>query len=356
MPMTPRHQPNIDIAGSIGGLGDALQQGLEFGRKRRIERATRQAFQEGIPTGPDGTPDYTAMAARLFQLGDVDTGLGLTRLAETQLQNEFLRGKPQFVGGPRGSQYVVTGDPNAPLQEVVSPEPERPIVAPSTSDVIDPNTREVIRKGRRQRSSTQERQLVSAQDELTNLGPAIDLLEEANRLIDQGVFQGYGSGARTAIGANLPEDLTPDALRNVLPDKATAERTQRYQQIMSIQAVEQMANSLKGATSDRDVATFLRLVADPNAATSTKLAATKQLLTKLKANRDLLSNRVKSLETIDQPAEDDVTAGPAEDAGAEPPDASGGDYPVGTIIDNPATGQSMIMTVEGWVPYDEGAQ
>jgi hypothetical protein len=97
MPIAPRHQPNIDIAGSIGGLGDALIGGLEYGQKRKIDRATRAALAGGLGTGPGGGPDYMTAAARILQGGgDVETALTLARLAEVQERTNWERNQPDW--------------------------------------------------------------------------------------------------------------------------------------------------------------------------------------------------------------------------------------------------------------------
>ena len=84
MPIAHQQRPNIDIAGSIGGLGDALIGGLEYGQKRKSDRATREAFSEPVYNA-DGTMNYAAMAGKIAQSGgDIDTALTLTRLAEVQ--------------------------------------------------------------------------------------------------------------------------------------------------------------------------------------------------------------------------------------------------------------------------------
>ena len=96
MPIAPRQRPNIDIAGSIGGLGDALIGGLEYGTKRKADRATKAAFQEPVYNA-DGTMNYAAMAGKIAQGGgDIETALTLTRLAEVQAQNAWQRGQPDW--------------------------------------------------------------------------------------------------------------------------------------------------------------------------------------------------------------------------------------------------------------------
>jgi len=102
MPMRQEVRPNIDIAGSISGLGDALQQGMEFGQKRRVDKATRAALASGLTTGPDGLPDYMSAAGNILAGGgDTDTALTLARLAEAQNERNWQHNQPHYmdIGG-----------------------------------------------------------------------------------------------------------------------------------------------------------------------------------------------------------------------------------------------------------------
>jgi hypothetical protein len=126
MPMRQEVRPNIDIAGSIGGLGDALQQGMEFGQKRRVDKATRAALAQGLTTGPDGLPDYMTAAGNILAGGgDTDTALTLARLAEAQNQRLWQQNQPdwQVVNGSLYNLRNLGGQPRgAPTQPQAGPQ------------------------------------------------------------------------------------------------------------------------------------------------------------------------------------------------------------------------------------------
>jgi hypothetical protein len=106
MPMRQEVRPGIDIAGSISGLGDALQQGMEFGQKRRVDKATRAALAQGLTTGPDGLPDYMSAAGNILAGGgDTDTALTLARLAEAQNERNWQHSQPIYRQGADGGLY-----------------------------------------------------------------------------------------------------------------------------------------------------------------------------------------------------------------------------------------------------------
>ena len=127
MPMRQEVRPNIDIGGSIAGLGDALQQGMEFGQKRRVDRATRAALASGLTTGPDGLPDYMAAAGNILAGGgDTDTALTLARLAEAQNQRLWQQNQPDWQV-VNGSLYNLKGMGG---QRTAQPGPASPQAGP----------------------------------------------------------------------------------------------------------------------------------------------------------------------------------------------------------------------------------
>jgi hypothetical protein len=137
MPMRQEVRPNIDIAGSIGGLGDALQQGMEFGQKRRVDKATRAALASGLTMGPDGLPDYMTAAGNILQGGgDTDTALTLARLAEAQNERQWQHNQPNWVD-VGGDLY----DTNSPAFRQATgrqdTQPQQEPVAPSAGDQSD---------------------------------------------------------------------------------------------------------------------------------------------------------------------------------------------------------------------------
>lgn len=155
MPMRQEVRPGIDIAGSIGGLGDALQQGMEFGQKRKIDRATRAALASGLTTGPDGLPDYMAAAGNILAGGgDTDTALTLARLAEAQNQRLWQQNQPdwQMVGpdlynlNPRAQprpaptqQQPGPQEPTSDQTDYQPPAPDQP--APTEPEQLQPTVR-----------------------------------------------------------------------------------------------------------------------------------------------------------------------------------------------------------------------
>ena len=101
----------------------------------------------------------------------------------------------------------------------------------------------------------------------------MSLLDEAQALTThpKGIHAGPQAGGTQTIGENVPGFLQK-AIPGVLPDPETTQNTQRFNQIMGEQALEQLTK-MKGASSDRDVAINFKIVNDPNATLDNKKKA-----------------------------------------------------------------------------------
>lgn len=71
-------QTNADF--DLGKINKSYWEGQDQYAKNQL----REAFKDGVPVGPDGQPDYGAMAKVLFQKGDIAGGVGLAGAAAGQ--------------------------------------------------------------------------------------------------------------------------------------------------------------------------------------------------------------------------------------------------------------------------------
>ena len=326
MPIAPRDRPNIDIAGSISGLGDALQQGLEYGQKRRVDRATRAAFAGGIPTGPDGMPDYMAAAGQILQGGgDMDTAMTLARLAEAQNERNWQHNRPDWqtvdgslynlndLGGQRGGQQAGpqagAGQPSQPdygqpdyapeepEQQADSggpepvirgkPEKKRPIVINDTA--YDPDTMEPIVTAPpeiKPLGASDRKAIRTAGEQNVQLKSTVAALNRALELNDK-IFTGAGAEGRQWLGTQLPDALVPD----VVADPRQAQQTEEWRSLMKPEAIAAMANSLSGATTDFELRQFVELMADPKTTAKTRSALITRML-KLAEERQAFNEEV----------------------------------------------------------------
>lgn len=125
---------NQIIAGGAGAGTTADFSGipkiLDYFYKGRDEAAKndlRNVFKDGVPTGPDGQPDFAAMGKALFQQGDIASGTSLSNL---DLQRQQLKlgqdasakmGQMESGGQPPQGQPVLPPSVNRSGSAVVAP-------------------------------------------------------------------------------------------------------------------------------------------------------------------------------------------------------------------------------------------
>jgi hypothetical protein len=118
---------------------------------------------------------------------------------------------------------------------------------------------------------------------------AIGDLKEARDLLGPegtGIRAGAGGGS-TQIGAKWGGDALG------LSDPKLTQRTERYNQIMSAEAITTMAEKLKGASTDFEMRQFIALMNDPNAEGKTKKQALDNMIAKAEAHAALQQDQLK---------------------------------------------------------------
>jgi len=123
------------------------------------------------------------------------------------------------------------------------------------------------------------------QDEYVNTATSANQLRRAAKLLGEGINTGYTAGARTMYGnAGLPGG-----------DKLSASRTKEYNSIMSQEAIAAMSQSLKGATTDTEMARFIENMNDPTLDPMVKQIQINTMLAKVEAYQRLQTDRITEL-------------------------------------------------------------
>lgn len=137
-------------------------------------------------------------------------------------------------------------------------------------------------------TTTDKKAIMDAEDAIPALSSTLKAVNDAIALVPK-AYHGPGS-ARFGDVATGASQL-PIVGRMVGKDTAaTAEATKRLNQLLSEQAINQMAQTLSGATTNEEMARFVKILADPNSPADAKLEvldrmktlASQQLATKQK--------------------------------------------------------------------------
>ena len=142
--------------------------------------------------------------------------------------------------------------------------------------------------------STARKAIYEAQDELPNIRGSIDLLNEAKTLLgtaqQPGIYTGYGAQLRSDFNQSAPSILP-----NLISDPQIAQNTQRYNQIMTAEAISAMSQSLKGATTNEEMARFIKIINDPHTQLAVKIRAIDQMLTAAQRHYKNKEDRIREL-------------------------------------------------------------
>jgi hypothetical protein len=172
-------------------------------------------------------------------------------------------------------------------------------------------------------SPAEQKAINEQEDKNIDLQSTVAGLKEARALLDHpdGVYSGAGASAKEFLGRNLP-----GVGEYLGTDKATTERTNRYNQIVNAQALD-LLSQLKGASSDRDMNWAISILNDKGSSLENKKRALDVLVVKVEAHRQASEQRLKAMGREPVKVE---TPAPAGGAPAAPAAASGGVQSVAT--------------------------
>lgn len=142
-------------------------------------------------------------------------------------------------------------------------------------------------KGDNRASATQLKELWKSEDELPVIDNTISALNRALELNDK-TFTGYTAGLRGSIGAKMPGG-------GYIVDPSAAAATEEWGKIMSMEAIQNMASTLKGATTDKELRDFVSILADPNTLPDIRRRTIERMLTLSQRVKEIKQNRVNEL-------------------------------------------------------------
>lgn len=239
-----------DITPSLANLVNTVNQGQE----RAFQRKTLADLGKGIA---DGTLSYDQAAGRLLAAGDRAGALSLAQLGMNQANQQYTRSadarnfdfRQQEARREQANQ-----DRNFNLQTTRYEEPAQ--IKTLRAAGIDPASPEG-RKALFPRtdtpiSATDKKAIFQAEDAIPAIQGTIENLNRALELNDK-TFSGFGAGARGDIASKLPSSIAPKG----------ALETAEWSKIMGPEALQSMASTLKGATTDFELRKFIEMLGDP---------------------------------------------------------------------------------------------
>lgn len=236
--------PNVLQSLMMGGDG--------YDRSRKMQREGQQddARRLAAETILSGGDNRSALA-RLIQGGDIAGANAVANFGNQASDQEYKQG------------MLKVAQQNASRQEV---PPQLQLLRASG---IDPTSAEG-RKALFPRtdtpiSATDKKAIFEAEDAQPQLTGTLEALKRAKE-INSDTFQGAGASARAWLGTKLPDMMVPD----FVADPKRAKITEEWQKTMGPEALQSMANTLKGATTDFELKKFIDMLADPSTTAETR--------------------------------------------------------------------------------------
>jgi hypothetical protein len=269
-------------------------------RQRRQDDA-RAVAAEALRNGQD---PRSALAA-LIGAGDTQGANALANYGNQSLDQQYKMGMLDVA-----RQNAARQETPAPLQ----------ILKASGIDPASPEGRKALfPKTDTPISATDKKAIFEAEDAVPALKGTVENLNRALELNNK-TFSGAGAGTRAAIGSNLPDWMVPD----FVADRKTADATTEWQKIMGPEALQAMASTLKGATTDFELRKFIEMLGDPQTPPKVREGVINRMKTLVERKMQLQESRVRDLRggTYFKPDGGSSPASPAGPAGAVPPAAA----------------------------------
>jgi hypothetical protein len=310
------------------GVSHVFNQAADAFAAKRADQATAQRRQDlaGYIAKAGDNPTM----ADVGQITAADTDVGRTYLQE--IQQRRTQAAQIQAQKEAAAEAARTAETAAVAQEARVAGRPKSSIAEINADAAagrmsEDERREAIKKLTAP-APAEQKAANEQEDKHIELQSTTAGLKEARGLLDQpgGVYSGAGAGAKEFMGRNLPGVGAYVAGT----DKATTDRTNRYNQIVNAQALD-LLSQLKGASSDKDMAWAIGILNDKGADIETKKRALDVLIPKVEAHRQASEQRLRAMGRdpvkVDVPpsaAGAPAAGAPAAAAGTPAPAAGGG--------------------------------
>jgi len=139
-------------------------------------------------------------------------------------------------------------------------------------------------------TATDKKAMWAAEDEIPSLDNTLTSLKQAKEL-NRKTYSGTGAGILGTVGTNVPG-------AGYILDRDKAVATSEFNKLMSMEAIQAMAQSLKGATTDAELARFVEILADPSTDPDIRERTIDRMMTLAERVKEVKVNRVNELRGV----------------------------------------------------------
>jgi hypothetical protein len=143
-------------------------------------------------------------------------------------------------------------------------------------------------------SVIEKKQVFDSEDALPALDATVSALNRAKELNSK-TFEGMASGLRGSIGtAFAPNSMAGEVVGQVL-DRGASEATSEWGKVMNMEAIQSMAATLKGATTNFELQEFVNILADPSTPPPIRARTIDRMLALAEGRRQTARRRIEEL-------------------------------------------------------------
>jgi len=149
------------------------------------------------------------------------------------------------------------------------------------------------REDQQELTPTDKKAMWAAEDEIPLLDNTLASLGRAKEL-NKKTYTGFGSGMLATIGTKMPGG-------GYIADPEKAQNTAEFSKIMSMEAIQSMAQTLKGATTDQELERFVNILADPSTTPEIRERTIDRMITLAQRVKEVKQQRIQSINGQQQP-------------------------------------------------------
>jgi len=251
-------QQNPELAQAVKAGGISAQDAVGMMWKQKLEAQKPKTYDfQVLPDGTYGTFDQEA--GQFSPLGQAPRETKQDDYTIRQQQAQQLGMGPD---DPRYQNFVLTG--------------------------------KMPREDTQALTATDKKALWSAEDEIPMLDNTLASLKQA-RDLNRKTYSGTGAGLLGTIGTNVPG-------AGMVLDREKAVATSEFNKLMSMEAIQSMAQSLKGATTDAELARFVDILADPSTDPDIRERTIDRMVSLAERVKEVKASRINELRGLSTPA------------------------------------------------------
>lgn len=272
----------IEPANPLQALMTGVQ-GYEGAAKRATEAETKAGRMEAMQALQSGG-DLRSPLAKLIGIGDVKGAEAIAGFAKSQSENELAKSNADWNRTYQGGMLGIAQQQANRREE---PDNVRAVRAAGIDPTSPAGQKALFPRTDTPISATDKKAIFEAEDALPQLTGTKESLARAAELNDK-TFVGYFAGVRGDIGTKLPGG-------SALVDRTKALATSEWQKIMGPEALQAMASTLKGATTDFELRKFIEMLGDPATEPSVRKSVIKRMQALTDRKIEIQNSRVKDL-------------------------------------------------------------